>query len=94
MRKNCRFFAAQSCRVSEKKALLKYEASNTLRYAQGPGPCRRKARTRSVEQPAGWTPPSILRPPEVLTESELVEADAELKALQRHAFEIVDPPIK
>jgi hypothetical protein len=30
----------------------------------------------------------------VLTESELVEAEAELKALQRHAFEIVDPPIK
>jgi hypothetical protein len=25
---------------------------------------------------------------------ELVEAEAELKALQRHAFEIVDPPIK
>jgi len=28
-----------------------------------------------------------------LTESELVEAEAELKALQRHAFEIVDPQI-
>jgi len=47
----------------------------------------------AVEQPAGWTPPSILRPPEVLTESELVLAEAELKALQRHAFEIVDPQI-
>jgi hypothetical protein len=29
--------------------------------------------------------------PEVLTEAELVEAEAELKALQRHALEIVDP---
>jgi len=29
-----------------------------------------------------------------LTESELVEAEAELKALQRHALEIVDPQIK
>ena len=47
----------------------------------------------AVEQPVGWTPPSILRPLEVLTESELVEAEAELKALQRHAFEIVDPQI-
>ena len=28
----------------------------------------------AVERPAGWTPPSILRPPEVLTESEQVEA--------------------
>src|SRR5215471_17522298 len=32
-----------------------------------------------------------LRSPEVLTESELVEADGELKALQRHALAIVDP---
>ena len=48
----------------------------------------------AVERPVGWTPPSILRPLEVLTESELVEAEAELKALQRHAFEIVDLQIK
>jgi len=30
----------------------------------------------------------------VLTEWELVEAEAELKALQRHALEIADPQIK
>jgi len=48
----------------------------------------------AVEQPVGWTPPRILRPPQVLTEMELVEAEAELKALQRHAFEIADPQIK
>jgi hypothetical protein len=29
----------------------------------------------------------------VLTESELTEAEAELKLLQRHAFEIVNPEI-
>jgi hypothetical protein len=29
----------------------------------------------------------------VVTESELAEAEAELKALQRHAFGIVDPEI-
>ena len=44
-----------------------------------------------VEQPVGWTLPSILRPPEVVTEPELAEAEAELKALQRHAFGIVEP---
>jgi hypothetical protein len=47
----------------------------------------------AVQQPADWTPPSILRSPEVLTESELVEAEAELEALQRHAFEVVDPEV-
>jgi hypothetical protein len=29
----------------------------------------------------------------LLTESEVVQADEELKALQRHAFEIVDPEV-
>ena len=34
---------------------------------------------------------SRFRPPEVLTKSELLEAEEELKALQRHALGIVDP---
>jgi hypothetical protein len=33
--------------------------------------------------PIDGEPPSILRPPAVVTESELTEAEAELKALQR-----------
>jgi hypothetical protein len=45
----------------------------------------------AVKPPTDWMPPSILRSPEVLTESELVEAEAELKALQRHALEIIHP---
>jgi hypothetical protein len=28
---------------------------------------------------------------EVLTEAEVIEAEAELRALQRHALEVVDP---
>ena len=71
-----------------------YEAGDTYDMARALAHAAAKRELVAVEQPAGWTPPSILRPPEVLTESELVEADAELKALQRHAFEIVDPPIK
>jgi len=43
------------------------------------------------QRPPHWTPPSIFRPPEVLTEVEVNEAEAELKALQRHALEVVDP---
>jgi hypothetical protein len=41
----------------------------------------------AVERSVDWEPPSIFR--SVLTEFELTEAEAELKALQRHAFEIV-----
>jgi hypothetical protein len=33
----------------------------------------------------------MFRPPEVLIGAEVVEAEAELRALQRHAFELVDP---
>jgi len=47
----------------------------------------------AVQRPIDWEPPSIFRPPEVVTESELSKAEAELKALQLHAFEIVNPEI-
>jgi hypothetical protein len=33
----------------------------------------------------------FFRRPEVLTEVEVIEAEAELKVLQRHALEVVDP---
>jgi hypothetical protein len=45
----------------------------------------------AAKRPVDWEPPSILRPPEVLTEAELAAAEAELKGLQRHAFEIIHP---
>jgi hypothetical protein len=45
----------------------------------------------AAQRPVDWEPPSILRQPEVLTEAELAAAEAELKALQQHAFEVVDP---
>lgn len=43
------------------------------------------------QRPAGWTPPGMFRSPEVLTEAEVIEAETELMALQRHAVEAVDP---
>jgi hypothetical protein len=43
------------------------------------------------QRPPHWTPPSIFRPPEALTEAEVIEAETELKALQRHDLELVDP---
>jgi hypothetical protein len=43
------------------------------------------------ERPPRWSPPSMFRLPETLTEAEVVAAEAKLKALQRHALELVDP---
>jgi hypothetical protein len=71
-----------------------YEAGNTYDMPRALAHAAAKRELVAVAQPAGWTPPSILRSPEVLAQSELVEAEVELKALQRHASEIVDPPIK
>jgi hypothetical protein len=70
-----------------------YQAGNTYDMPRALAHAAAKRELVAVQQPADWTPPSILRPPEVLTESELVEAEAELKALQRHALEIVDPQV-
>jgi hypothetical protein len=71
-----------------------YEAGNTYDMPRALAHAAAKRELVAVEQPADWTPPSILRPPEVLTESELVEAEAELKALQRHVLAIVDREIE
>ncbi|MGB8895253.1 MAG: hypothetical protein WA322_26095 [Pseudolabrys sp.] len=43
------------------------------------------------QRPPGWVPPNMFQLPQVLTETEVIEAEAELKALQRHALEVVDP---
>ncbi|MGA7668052.1 MAG: hypothetical protein WBW13_24930 [Pseudolabrys sp.] len=42
------------------------------------------------QRPPHWTPPSIFQPPEVFTEGEVIEAEAELKALQRRALQVID----
>ena len=68
-----------------------YEAGNTYDMPRALAHAAAMRELVALEQPVDWTPPSILRLPEVVTESELSEAEAELKALQRHAFEIVHP---
>ena len=64
-----------------------YEAART--YAAGSSPCRGKRELVAIQHPDEWA--EHAKTPEVLKEPELVEADGELKALQRQAFEIVDP---
>jgi hypothetical protein len=68
-----------------------YEAGNTHDMPRALDHAAAKRELVAIERPIDWEPPSILRSPEVLTESELTEAEAELKLLQRHAFEIVHP---
>jgi hypothetical protein len=70
-----------------------YEAGCTYSMRRGLAHAAAKRELVGVQRPDDWIPPSIFRPPEVLTELEVIEAEGELKALQHHAFEIVDPDI-
>jgi hypothetical protein len=68
-----------------------YEAGNTYDMPRALAHAAAKRELIAAKRPADWEAPSILRSPEVLTEAELATAEGELKALQRHAFEIVHP---
>jgi hypothetical protein len=68
-----------------------YEAGRTHLLPRAVAHAATKRDLVARQRPPHWTAPSIFRPPEVLTEVELIEAEAELKALQRHALEVVDP---
>ena len=68
-----------------------YEAGTTYDTPQALAHAAAKRNLVALEQPLGWEAPSILRPPEVLTEAELAAAGAELKVLQCHAFGVVEP---
>jgi hypothetical protein len=68
-----------------------YEAGNTYDMPRALAHAAAKRELVALQRPVDWMPPSILRLPEVLTESEVAEAEAELKALQRYALDILDP---
>jgi hypothetical protein len=71
-----------------------YEAGCTYAMRRGLAHAAATRELVATERPVDWMPPSIFRPPEVLTELEAVEAEKELKAQQSHAFAIVDPQIE
>ena len=64
------------------------EAGRTCSLPRAVAHAATKRELVAKERPPHWTP-SIFRLPEVLTEVEVIEAEAELKALQRHAPEVV-----
>jgi len=68
-----------------------HEAGHTYGLPRVVAHAATKRQLVAKQRPPHWTPPSIFRSPEVLTEVEVTEAEAELKVLQRHALEVVDP---
>jgi hypothetical protein len=85
-----RFVLADFAHVTT-ECLRVYEAGNTYTMPRAVAHAAAKRELVARERPTDWSPPSILRLPEVLTEADVVEAEKELRALQRHALEVIDP---
>ena len=58
-----------------------YEAGHTYTLSRAIAHAATKRELVVMQRPPGWTPPSMFQLPEVLTEAEVIEAEAELKAL-------------
>jgi hypothetical protein len=87
-----RRFALVDFTYRRKTARLRVqEAGHTYALPRAAAHAATKRGLVAKQRPPHWTPPSIFRPPEALSEVEVTEAEAELKALQRHALELVDP---
>jgi hypothetical protein len=87
-----RRFALVDFTYRRKTARLRVqEAGHTYALPRAVAHAATKRGLVAKQRPPHWTPPSIFRPPEALSEVEVTEAEAELKALQRHALELVDP---
>jgi hypothetical protein len=68
-----------------------YEAGCTYSLPRTVAHAATKRGLVATERPPRWTPPSMFRTPEALTEAEVIEAEVELTALRRHALEIIEP---
>ena len=86
-----RFALVDFTHMSREGCLRLYEAGRSYALPRAIAHAASKRQLVAAHRPAQWTPPSMFRQPEVLTEAEVVEAEAELRALRRHALEVVDP---
>jgi len=86
-----RFALVDFTHMSRAGCLRLYEAGYTYTLPRAIAHATTKRGLVAKQRPAHWTPPSLFRQPETLTETEVIEAEAELRALQRHALEVVDP---
>ena len=84
-----RFPLVDFTHMSRAGYLRLYEAGHTYALPRAIAHAATKRELVAKQRPARWTPPSMFKLPEALTEAEVVEA--ELRALQRHALEVVDP---
>jgi hypothetical protein len=86
-----RFIFADFTHMDRAGVVLRlYEADHTYALSRAIAQAATKRELVAKQRPAGWIPPNMFQFPKVLTEAEVIEADEELKALQRHAFAIAN----
>ena len=89
-----RFVLADFTYMDRVGLLRLYEAGRTYRLPRAIAHAATKRELVAKQRPAGWMPPNMFQFPNRLTEAEVIEAEEELKALQRHAFAVVDPEVE
>jgi hypothetical protein len=88
------FVLADFTHMDRAGVLRLYEAGHTFALSRAIAHAATKRALVAKKRPAGWMPPNMFLFPKVLTEADVIEAEEELKALQRHAFTIVDPEVE
>ncbi len=89
-----RFILADFTHMDRAGVLRLYEAGHTYPLSQAIAHAATKRELVAKQRPARWMPPNMFQFPKVLTAAEVMEAEQELKTLQRHAFAIVDPEVE
>ena len=82
-----RFVLVDFTHMNRAGCLRLYEAGHTYTLPRAIAHAATKREPVAKQRP----PPNMFQLPKVLTEAEVIEAEAELKALQRHALEVVNP---
>jgi hypothetical protein len=88
-----RFVLADFTYMDHTGVLRLYEAGRTYKLSEAIAHAATKRELVAKQRPVGWMPPNMFQLPKRLTEAEVIEAEEELKALQRHAFAVVDPEV-
>ncbi len=86
-----RFVLTDFTYMGRENCLRLYEAGRVYTLPRAIAHAAAKRGLVAARRLPSWTPPGMFRSPEALTEAEVVEAEAELKALSRHALELIEP---
>src|SRR5208283_3989717 len=86
-----RFVLADFTYISREGSLRLYEVGRVYALPRAPAHAAAKRGLVAARRLPHWTAPGMFHPPEALTEAEVVEAEVELRELQRHALELVEP---